>query len=58
MLSDGGSLSTIGLRIRLLGGQVAVCLGRMARGTSTPCNFRAAVDTDSPLILLLRCGNH
>jgi hypothetical protein len=52
MLSDGGSLSTIGLRIRLHGGQVAVCLGRMARGTSTPCNFSAAFDTDSPLILI------
>ena len=52
MLSDGGSLSTIGLRIRLHGGQVAVCPGRMTRGTSTPCNFSAAVDTDSPLILI------
>ena len=52
MLSDGGSLSTIGLRIRLHGGQVAVCLGRMARGASTPCNFGAAFDTDSPLILI------
>src|SRR5438034_7636029 len=28
----------------------------MARSTSTPCNFGAAVDTDSPPILLLRCG--
>jgi hypothetical protein len=48
---------TNGLRIRLHGGQVADCLGRMARGTSTLCNFSAAVDTDSPLILLLRCGS-
>jgi hypothetical protein len=46
-----GAGATDGLRIRLRGGQVAVCLGCMARGTSTPCNFSAAVDTDSPLIL-------